>query len=58
MMGTRTRTRTGMGMMIRMGARTIAGTGMIIDRRVEGKKSLGTYEEVVIEMSRKTREGG
>ena len=45
-------------MMIRMGEKTIAGTGMTIDRRMEGKESLGTYEEVVIEMGRKTREGG
>ena len=50
-----TRMRTGIGTRTGMGARTRAGTR--IERRGEGKGSLGTYE-IVIEVDRETREGG
>ena len=40
--------------------RAEAGTGTRIEMKVEGRESLGTFEVVleVIEMGRKTREGG
>ena len=45
--GTETRTKTGTGTRAGMGARTGAGTETGMDRRVEGRESLGIYEVVV-----------
>ena len=53
--GTGTRTSTGMSSRAGMGAKT--GVGVRIEMRVERGDNLGTYG-VVIEVSRKTREGG
>ena len=55
--GTGMRASTGMDTRIGMGVRTGAGTGTTIETRVERRESLGTYE-MVIEVGRKTREGG
>ena len=55
--GTGTKTSTGVITSGGMGARTGSGTGTIIEMRVEGRESSGNFE-VVIEMGRKTREGG
>ena len=56
--GTGTGGRTGTGIRTRAGmeARTEAGTGMVIERSVERRESLGSFE-VVIEVGRKTQEG-
>ena len=51
------RDRGGDGTKIAMGARTGAETGTRIERKAGGRESLRTYE-VIIEVSRKTREGG
>ena len=37
-----------------MGAGTVAGSGTKIERRMEGRENLGTYE-VIVEVGRKTR---
>ena len=55
--GTRTRTRAGMCTRKGIGARTGTGAGARIERQVEGRESLGTYE-VVKGVGCKTREGG
>ena len=60
--GAGTGTRTGMSTRAGMGARTGAGTGTRIEMRVERRDSLGTFEVVmevlIVEVGRKTREGG
>ena len=55
--GTETTTRAGIGTRTRMGAKMGAGTGTMIEKRVEEIGSLETYE-VVIGVGWETREGG
>ena len=44
--GTGSRTRTGMSTRAGVGARTGAGKGTRVDRRVEGREGMGTFEVV------------